>query len=74
MLNYKIQRNLCKKVFRKIKKSLLAALIQIQSRIIDPFCENLFLFPQKGEKNIATVGVKNISEDKKLSQTLNNFF
>ena len=43
--NYKIQRNLCKKLLRKTRKCTLKALIQKKSRIIEPG-KLLFLFSQ----------------------------
>ena len=43
---YKIQRNLCKKLLRKTKKSYFERLNTKKSRIIEPFGKLLFLFSQ----------------------------
>ena len=43
--NYKIQRNLCKKLLRKTKNRTLKALIK-KKRIIEPSGKLLFLFSQ----------------------------
>ena len=44
--NYKIQRNLCKKLLRKTKKSYFESLNTKKSRIIEPSGKLLFLFSQ----------------------------
>ena len=44
--NYKIQRNLCKKLLRKTKKSYFESLNTKKSRIIETFGKLLFLFSQ----------------------------
>ena len=50
--NYKIQRNLCKKLLRKIKNCTLTALIQKKTRIIEPSGKLLFLFSQKRRQKV----------------------
>ena len=75
--NYKIQRNLCKKLLRKTKNRTLKALIK---KIADnrTFWKTVVpLFTNKasrGEKIILTEAEKHISDDKKLCKIFNSFF
>ena len=50
--NYKIQRNLCKKLLRKTKKSYFESLNTKKSRIIEPSSKLLFLLLQKRRQKV----------------------
>ena len=77
--NYKIQRNLCKKLSRKTKKSYFESLntkkILLANRTfwktVVPFFSNK---ASTGEKIILNEAEKHISDDKKLCTIFNNFF
>ena len=61
--NYKIQRNLCKKLLRKTKKSYFESLNTKKSRIIEPSGKLLFLFSQirrQEVKRLSLLKQKNI--------------
>ena len=76
--NYKIQRNLCKKLLRKTKKSYFESLNT--KKITDnrtfwktavPLSTNK---ASKGEKIILNEGEKHTSDDKKIWTVFNNLF
>ena len=69
--NFKIQRNVCKKLLRKTKKSYFESLNRKKSRMIEPSGKLLFLFPQirrQEVKKLSLMKQKNISDDKKNMQ------
>ena len=76
--NYKIQRNLCKKLLRKIKKSYF------ESFNTKKFTDNRTFWKTaaplstnksaKGEKIILNEGEKHTSDDKKIWTIFNNLF
>ena len=76
--NYKIQRNLCKKLLRKTKKSYFESLNTKKITDNRTFWKTVVpLFTNKasrGEKIILNEAEKHISDDKKICTVLNNFF
>ena len=76
--NYKIQRNLCKKLLRKTKKSYFESLNTKKSRIIEPSGKLLFLFPQKRRQKVKRLSLmkqkKHFTYDKKIYTIFNSFF
>ena len=76
--NYKIQRNLCKKLLRKTKKSYFESLNTKKITDNRTFWKTVVpLFTNKasrGEKIILTEAEKHISDDKKICNIFNNFF
>ena len=76
--NYKIQRNLCKKLLRKTKKSYFESLNSKKITDNRTFWKTAVpLFTNKasrGEKIILTEAEKHISDDKKICNIFNNFF
>ena len=76
--NYKIQRNLCKKLLRKTKKSYFESLNTKKITDNRTFWKTVVpLFTNKasrGEKIILTEAEKHISDDKKICNVFNNFF
>ena len=76
--NYKIQRNLCKKLLRKTKKSYFESLNTKNIadnrtfwKTVIPLSTNKV---SRGEKIILTEAEKQISDDKKTCKIFNNFF
>ena len=76
--NYKIQRNLCKKLLRKTKKSYFESLNTKKITDNRTFWKTVVpLFTNKvsrGEKIILTEAGKHISDDKKICKIFNKFF
>ena len=75
--NFKIQRNVCKKLLRKTKKSYFESLNRKKSRMIEPSGKLLFLFPQirrQEVKKLSLMKQKNISDDKKICKIFKDFF
>ena len=76
--NYKIQRNLCKKLLRKTKKSYFESLNTKKITDNRTFWQTAVpLFTKKaskGEKIILNEAEKHISDDKKICTIFNNFF
>ena len=76
--NYKIQRNLCKKLLRKTKKSYFESLNTKKITDNRTFWKTVVpLFTNKasrGEKIILTEAEKHISDDKRICNFFNNFF
>ena len=76
--NYKIQRNFCKKLLRKTKKSYFESLNTKKSRIIEPSGKLLFLFPQKRRQKVKRLSLmkqkKHFTHDKKIYTIFNSFF
>ena len=75
--NYKIQRNFCKKLLRKTKKSYF------NTKNLNPVDKRIFwetivpLFTKKapkGEEIILNQAEKHISDDKEICAIFNNFF
>ena len=76
--NYKIQRNLCKKLLRKTKKSYFESLNTIKITDNRTFWKTVVLLftnkASRGEKIILSEAGKHISNDKKNCNIFNNFF
>ena len=76
--NYKIQRNVCKKLLRKTKRSYFESLNTKKITANRTFWKTVVpLFTNKasrGEKIILTEAEKHISDDKKICKIFNNFF
>ena len=73
--NYKIQRNLCKKLLRKTKKSYFESLNTKKITDNSTFCVPLFTNKaSRGEKIILTEAEGHIPDDKRICKIFNNFF
>ena len=69
--NYKIQRNLCKKLLRKTKNTKKNTDNRTFWKTVVPLFTNK---ASRGEKIILTEAEKHISDDKKIFNLFNNFF
>ena len=73
-VNYKIQRNLCKKILRKRKKSYFESFNIKKSQIIEPSGKMFFLFSQKRRLKVKRFSRKTYFRWLKACTFFDNFF